>query len=126
MPRRPSFRIHLKARAQTERSLHTGEVVGSIPTAPTILLAVKLPRNRTRGARNVLRAITGMAWSGLRFFGLRAKTGRLADVIAALQVMAAGERRATAGQRPERRQLRRAVGGNSFFSSRSRAILPFG
>jgi len=37
----------------------------------------------------------------------------------------AGERRATAGQRPERRQLRRAVGGNSF-SPRSRAItLPF-
>jgi len=58
--------------------------------------------------------------------GCAQKTGRLADVIAALQVMAAGERRATAGQRPERRQLRRAVGGNSFFSSRSRAILPFG
>jgi hypothetical protein len=32
----------------------------------------------------------------------------------------------SAGQRPERRQLRRAVGGNSLFSSRSRAItLPF-
>jgi len=88
-------------------------------------LAVKLPRNRTRGARNVLRAITGMAWSGLRSLGCAQKTGRLADGIAALQVMA-GERRATAGQRPERRQLRRAVGGNSFFSSRSRAILPFG
>jgi hypothetical protein len=42
--------------------------------------------------------------------GCAQKTGRLADVIAALQDMAA-----TAGQRPERRQLRRAVGGNSFF-----------
>jgi hypothetical protein len=30
-----------------------------------------IPRNRTRGVRNVLRAITCMAWSGLRFFGLR-------------------------------------------------------
>jgi hypothetical protein len=46
-----------------------------------------------------------MAWSGLRFFGLRAKNGAAGDGIAALQVMA-GERRATAGQRPERRQLR--------------------
>jgi hypothetical protein len=46
--------------------------------------------------------------------GCAQKTGRLADGIAALQVMA-GERRATAGQRPERRQLRRAVGGNSIF-----------
>jgi hypothetical protein len=87
-------------------------------------LAVKLPRNRTRGARNVLRAITGIG-AVCASLGCAQKTGRLADGIAALQVMA-GERRATAGQRPERRQLRRAVGGNSFFSSRSRAILPFG
>jgi hypothetical protein len=49
---------------------------------------------------------------------------RLAGIIAALQVMTAGERRATAGQRPERRQLQSAA--IHFFSSRSRAItLPF-
>jgi hypothetical protein len=58
--------------------------------------------------------------------GCAQKTGRLADVITALQDMAAGERRATASQRTERRQLRHAVRRQFIFSSRSRAILPFG
>jgi hypothetical protein len=89
------------------RSVPVGDI--STPESrtltPSIMVRIQVPQP------------THLPWPGgvCASLGCAQKTGRLADVIAALQDMAAGERRATASQRTERRQLRHAVGGNSFF-----------